>query len=260
VKGDRDLERVERIVRCLDLTSLRPDDTDADIERLCARALRPDPDDDRLAPVAAACVLPRTAALAREALGDTEVGLAVAAGGFPDGTASTQERVAEIRQARVDGATEIDTVLDHRTLLTGDDAAVRAQLDATREAAGPATMKVILETEALPGTDTIRRAAKLAVAAGADFLKTSTGTGPVGATPEAVQVVAEEAFRAMEQGRPVGVKVAGGVRTPEAALAFLDLVESVLGPGSATPERFRIGASSLLDGLVAALRRRRTGP
>ncbi|MEX0755809.1 MAG: deoxyribose-phosphate aldolase [Actinomycetota bacterium] len=213
-----------------------------------------------MAPVAAVCVLPRFVRVARDALGDTEVALAAAAGGFPSGVASTEERVSQIRQARVDGAVEIDTVLDHTILLTGADAAVSEQLHASREAAGPAVLKVILETGALPGEDTIRRAARLAVAAGADFLKTSTGTSAPGATPASVRTVTEEAFRAMEQGRQVGVKVAGGIGSPEQALSYLDLVEEVLGPGSATPERFRIGASSLLDALVDAHRRRRSAP
>jgi deoxyribose-phosphate aldolase len=202
-------------------------------------------------------VRPRFASIAREALGDTEVGLAVAAGGFPDGTASTDERVAEIEQARVDGATEIDTVLDHASLLAGRDAAVLDQLRASRAAAGPAVLKVIVEVGSLPGEATIRRACRLAVAAGADLLKTSTGFGPSGATNEGARLLAEEAFLALEQGRAVGVKVAGGITEPERALALLDQVERVLGPGSATPERFRVGASRLLDGLITARRRRR---
>ena len=204
-------------------------------------------------------MLPRFVATARDALGDTEVELAVAAGGFPTGVASSQERTEEIRRARVDGATEIDTVLDHEALLSGRDGEVRAQLEASRTAAGPAVMKVIVETGALPGEDTIQRAAALAVAAGADFLKTSTGTTSPGATPDGARTLAQEAFRAMEEGRRVGVKVAGGIRSAEQALEYLDLVEAVLGPGSATQERFRIGASSVLDDLVQARRRRRSG-
>lgn len=226
--------------------------------RLCARAARPDPQSELLAPVAAVCVLPRFVGAARDALGDSEVEVAAVAGGFPSGVASTEERVEQIRHARVEGATEIDTVLDHEALLRGEDAAVRTQLEASRAAAGPSVLKVILESGALPGEDTIRRAAALAVSAGADFLKTSTGTREPGATPGAARTLAEEAFRAMEAGRSVGVKVAGGIRSAEQALEYLDLVEEVLGPGSATQERFRIGASSVLDALVQAWRRHRS--
>jgi deoxyribose-phosphate aldolase len=249
---------IELAIRCVDLTSLEADDTEERILALCERALRPDPDDAASPPVAAVCVYPRFVRAAAVRLAGTPVRVAAVAGGFPSGVATVEERVEEIRSCIASGAHEIDTVLDRMALGAAEgESGVLEQLRASREAAAGATLKVILETGALESPGLIRRAAELAIDAGADFLKTSTGKVGLGASPGAareVMQVAGEAFR--REGRLVGIKVAGGVRRVDDALGYLEIAREVLGPDWLTPQRFRIGASSLLDALVAEQRAR----
>jgi deoxyribose-phosphate aldolase len=250
-----DRRLLELLVRCMDLTSLEQTDTEEKITALCGRAIRPDPSDPSVPAVAAVCVYPRLVPVARRTLEGTGIRVACATGAFPSGVATTHQRVAEIREALAFGADEIDTVLDHGAALAGHDDEVREQLDASREACGNAPMKVILETGALDSKEAIARAARLAMDAGADFIKSSTGKIAVGATLEAAAVMIE-GVRAHETatGHRVGVKFAGGIRTGEAALEYLGIVGGVLGKGWLSPRLFRIGASSLLDDLVDRLR------
>ena len=234
----------ELLIRCLDLTSLGDGDDEASVDALCARAVEPIAGRPDLA-VAAVCLWPRFASMARTRLAGHPVRVACATGGFPMPDAPLARRLDEIRASVDDGADEVDVVVNRR--LIDDPTALAAELDATRAAAGSATWKAILETGALD-PDGIRRLADAAVAAGADFLKTSTGKGPPGATPEAVSILAG---RIAAAGRPVGLKISGGVRRVPEATAFLDLVRGILGPSWPTPASFRIGASALLDALVA---------
>ena len=239
--------RLLAALRCLDLTSLNDDDTPERIESLCRAAAAPAA---ALPPVAAVCVTPTFVAQARSLLAGAGVRVACATGAFPSGRLGTAERVAEIAAALEAGADEIDTVLDHRAVVEGRMTEVLAQLAASRDACGAATMKVILETGALPSLAHVRSAAGLALDAGADFLETSTGKIDAGATPEAVLAMTEVVAAA---GTTTGIKVSGGVRTVQDAVGYLDLVTRHLGPAWGTHERFRIGASSLLGALVEAL-------
>ncbi|MGE5227639.1 MAG: deoxyribose-phosphate aldolase [Planctomycetaceae bacterium] len=239
--------RLLAALRCLDLTSLGEDDTPERIDALCRAAASPG---DALPPVAAVCVSARFVGQARSLLTGTGVRVACATGAFPSGRLDTAGRVAEIAAALEAGADEIDTVLDHRAVVEGRMTEVLAQLVASREACGTVTMKVILETGALPSLAQVRSAAALALDAGADFLKTSTGKVHPGATPEAVLAIAEVVRVA---GTTTGIKVSGGVRTVQDAIGYLGLVTRHLGAAWGTHERFRIGASSLLDALVSAL-------
>lgn len=242
------------LVRCVDLTSLEETDTEEKISALCDRAIRPDPGYPNVPAVAAVCIYPRLVPVARRRLEGTDVRVACATGAFPSGVAPTHQRVAEIREALAFGADEIDTVLDYGAVLSGREGAVREQLEASREACGAAPMKVILETGALGSGEAIARAARLAMDAGADFIKSSTGKIAVGATLEAAAVMIE-AVRTHEAatGRRVGVKFAGGIRTADAALEYLRVVGGVLGKGWLSPQLLRIGASSLLDDVVDRL-------
>ncbi|MDP9329132.1 MAG: deoxyribose-phosphate aldolase [Actinomycetota bacterium] len=240
-------ENIRVLARCLDLTSLNDDETEASIEQLCARAREPG---KGLPPVAAVCVYPAFVGWARRALARSGVLVACATGAFPTGSLPTDERVAQIRTALEAGAQEIDTVLDHRAFLVDREEVVRQQLVASRSACGGTTMKVILETGLLPDASAVLRAAQLAIEAGADFVKTSTGKVARGATPNAFRAMCETARRSE---RPIGVKVSGGVRTTDDALAYLSIVEEVLGKGWLDPSRFRIGASSLLGDLLLHL-------
>ena len=252
-----DLQRADDlrlVVGCTDLTTLEGDDTPGRIRALCSQALRPDPADPTVGPVAAVCVYPALAPLAAELLAGTPVAVASVAGAFPSGLSPLEVKVAEVQAAVTAGAQEIDTVLNRSAFLSGRLDVAAAELRALKEAAGGAHFKVILEVCELGSAGAIAEATRLAIDAGADMVKTSTGKGASGASPEAVLAMAQTvAEHCTAGGRPVGIKVAGGVRTAAEALAYLDVVRSALGAEWLTPDRLRFGASSLLGKVVAAL-------
>ena len=240
-------ERALAAISLLDLTSLNERDTAEGIAALCRRAAAPGPS---VPPVAAVCILPRFVAPARKALAGSAVLVASVAGDFPSGRAPLPAKIEEVRRALGDGADEIDAP---GGFSRGDEGRIAADIAALREACGEATLKVILETAELDSPDRVRRAAEIAIASGADFLKTSTGRIPAGATPEAVRILLEAARDAERRtGRAVGVKASGGIRRKEDAFGYLDLAERILGPAALRRARFRIGASALLDDLAAA--------
>ncbi|MBK9080595.1 MAG: deoxyribose-phosphate aldolase [Rhizobiales bacterium] len=233
-----------RALAALDLTDLSDAATEAGLDSLCARAATP------YGAVAAVCVWPRFVARARERLAGTKVRIATVAN-FPAGGEDAAATGAEIAQSVADGADEIDVVLPWRAMRAGREGDARRLVDAARAATGARRLKVILETGELAEPDLIARAARLAIDAGADFIKTSTGKTPVSATPQA----AETMLRVIaDSGRPVGFKASGGVRTLDDARIYLSLADRIMGPDWAAPARFRIGASGLLDALVAELR------
>ncbi|CAN5335603.1 deoxyribose-phosphate aldolase [soil metagenome] len=237
-------------LHCLDLTSLRDDDTDARIIELADAA------NTSHGSPAALCVYPRFIATARKRL--DELGLrrvAIAAvTNFPHGNADSEAAVRETQAAVAAGADEIDVVLPYRALQAGDSTAAstlvancRAACDAGTK---PVRLKVILETGVLLDAPLIRKACEIALDAGADFLKTSTGKVPVNATPEAATILLET-IRA--HGSHAGFKAAGGVATLADAAHYLTIAERIMGSGWPAPERFRFGASGLLTRLLAEL-------
>lgn len=253
--GTARLEDLQLAVRAIDLTTLEGDDTPGRIRWLCAQAIEPDPLDPTVGPVAAVCVYPAFVTLARELLEGTPVKVASVAGAFPSGHSSLDVRLADITAARGDGAHEIDIVLNRTAFLIGDHELAADEIRAARTAAGDCHLKVIIEVGDLGSDAAIRAATQLAIDAGADVVKTSTGKTPRNATPAAVLAMAEViADHADGTGQPVGVKVSGGVRTPEDALGYLAIVRTILGEAWMTPDRFRFGASGLLGNLVAELR------
>lgn len=233
-----DEAEARRTVRLLDLTSLTGEEDDAAIAALCARALTP------AGPVAAVCVEPGWVARARAELAGAAIPVAAVAN-FPGGDADPQRARRESAAAVADGAAEVDVVLPWRAWLAGEHAAALAVVEAARAEAP--VLKVILESGALKDRETVRAAARAALAAGADFVKTSTGKHAPGASPEAARVMLE----AVRDHGGGGFKASGGVRTAEQAVGYLDLAGELLGPGWATPATFRIGASGLLDELLA---------
>lgn len=238
-------ETARLALACLDLTTLGDADTEAEVQRLAGRAAA--------APgrVAALCVWPRLVACA---LAHAPAGVAVAAvANFPDGGSDVERAVRDTAQIAAAGAQEVDVVLPWRALAAGNEAAAASLLRGVRRESEGLVLKVILESGELGQPALIDRAARLAIAQGADFLKTSTGKTPVGATPEAARVmlaaIAADATAAMH----VGFKASGGVRRVADAAVYLDLVEELLGRDALTPQRFRIGASALLDDIEAVL-------
>ncbi|MDX6717692.1 MAG: deoxyribose-phosphate aldolase, partial [Baekduia sp.] len=210
--------------------------------------------------VAAVCVYPTLVGVAREALEGTGVRAASVSTAFPSGQASIDVKLRDTEEAVAAGAEEIDMVISRDAYLRGEDARVVEEVEAVRDACGEAHLKVILETAELGGYEHVRHASQLAIAGGADFIKTSTGKVSPAATPGVVLVMLE-AIRdyAERSGRAVGMKAAGGVSTSKAALHMLVLVKETLGDDWLTPERFRIGASSLLNDLLMQYQKTQTG-
>lgn len=240
-----DTQQAARIaLACLDLTSLNDGDTQADVIALCARA------HGLHGTVAAVCVWPRFAALARREL---PAGIAVAAvANFPDGGADIARAVRDARAIVEACAQEVDVVLPFAHLMQGDERAVADLLGAVRQACDGLVLKVILETGVLVDEALIARASQLALDAGADFLKTSTGKTPISATPAAATVMLK-AIAADPRHAHVGFKASGGIRTVADATVYFALVEQILGVQALSPKRFRIGASSLLNDIEAVL-------
>ncbi len=260
IKRDAKLLALDLAVRMVDLTTLEGADTPGKVRGLCAKALRPDPADPAVPPVAAVCVYPDLVGVARAALAGSSVAVASVATAFPSGRASRAVKLADVRDAIARGADEVDMVIDRGAFLAGRYGQVYEEIRAVREACGPVHLKVILETGELATLDNVSRAAWLAMLAGADFIKTSTGKVVPASTPP-VALVMLAAVRDYEQaaGRRVGVKVAGGVRTAKDAVRYLVLVNETAGPPWLTPALFRIGASSLLNDLLMQRSKQLTG-
>jgi deoxyribose-phosphate aldolase len=260
IKRESKLFALELAIRMTDLTTLEGADTPGKVAALCSKALRPDPVDPTIPPVAAVCVYPNLVPHARERLEASPVKIASVATAFPSGQSPTDIKLEDARRAAELGADEIDMVIDRGAFLSGNYAKVFDEVRRVKEAVGDAHLKVILETGELGTYDNVRRASLLAIAGGADFVKTSTGKiNPAATLP--VTLVMLEAVRDVyeETGRRVGVKPAGGIRQAKQAVQHLVVVNETLGPEWLTPDLFRFGASSLLNDLLLQIRKERTG-
>jgi deoxyribose-phosphate aldolase len=260
IKRESKLYALDLAVRCCDLTTLEGADTPGKVTAICSKALRPAPTDPTIRSVAAVCVYPALVPVAAERLRGTEVKVASVAGGFPSGLAPLEERLDEIRRAVAWGAHEIDVVLNRSAFLAGRYAQAYEEVALSKEACGNAHLKVILETGELGSYDQVRKASMLAMAAGADFIKTSTGKIGTSATfPAALCMM--EAIRDYhhQTGNLVGIKVAGGIRKAKEAWIYLVILHETLGPEWLTPDRFRLGASTLLNDLLMQIDKERTG-
>ena len=262
VKRESKLAALHLAIRMCDLTTLEGRDTPGKVVQLASKAIRPDPTDPSIPPVAALCVYPNMVPHAVEALAGSGSGVAVAsvATYFPSGQAPLDVKTHETAWAVAAGATEIDMVINRGAFLSGDFLRVHDEIVAVKEACGPAHLKVILETGELSTFDNVRRASMLAMAAGADFIKTSTGkVSPAATLP--VTLVMLEAIRDFHAatGTPVGMKPAGGISTAKVAIRYLVLLSETLGPHWLTPDRFRFGASSLVNDLLMQIRWLRDG-
>ena len=247
-------------IRMMDLTTLEGKDTPGKVRGLCAKGIRPDPTDPSIPSVAAICVYPAMVPHAVAALRGTGIKVASVATGFPSGQTYTAIKLAETRLAVAAGADEIDMVIDRGAFLSGDHQAVFDEIVAVKAACGEAHLKVILETGELETLDNVRRASILAMCAGADTIKTSTGkVSPAATLP--VTLVMLEAIRDFHRvtGRAVGMKPAGGIRTAKDAIRYLVVLYETLGPEWMTPDRFRFGASGLLNDVLQQLHKERSG-
>ena len=245
---------------CMDLTTLEGKDSEGRVRSLCAKARRPSPRLPDVPSVAAVCVYPNLVTAAKAALAGSKVKVASVATAFPSGLSSLDVKLADARAALDAGADEIDMVIDRGAFLSGRLQEVFEEIVAVKRICAQAHLKVILETGELGTYDNVRRAANLALEAGADFIKTSTGKVGTNATyPVAVTMCEALRDHARTTGRRAGLKVAGGVRTTKQALTYLVIVKETLGDPWLTPRLFRIGASSLLDDLLMQYEKELTG-
>jgi deoxyribose-phosphate aldolase len=247
-------------IRMMDLTTLEGQDTPGKVRALCAKGRRPDPTDPTCPPVAAICVYGDLVPTAVEALAGSGVHVAAVATAFPSGRAPLDVKLADTKAAVAAGADEIDMVIDRGAFLAGRYLDVYDEIAATKQASGDAHLKVILETGELATYDNVRRASWLAMLAGGDFIKTSTGkVSPAATLP--VTLVMLEAVRDFrdQTGRQVGVKAAGGIRAAKDAIRYLVVVNEVAGDDWLSPDGFRFGASSLLNDLLMQREKLATG-
>jgi deoxyribose-phosphate aldolase len=251
---------IDLAIRMIDLTTLEGQDTPGKVRALCAKARRPDPSDPTAPPVAAVCIYPDLLPVAKHALAGSSVKLASVATAFPSGRASLSVKLQDTKDAVAAGADEVDMVIDRGAFLAGHYIEVFDEIVAVKSACGPAHLKVILETGELATYDNVRRASWLAMLAGADFIKTSTGKIQPAATLPATLVMLEAVrdFRDLT-GRQIGVKPAGGIRTSKDAIRYLVLVNETVGDDWLHPDWFRIGASSLLNDLLMQRQRMISG-
>jgi deoxyribose-phosphate aldolase len=264
VKTTAKAQAIDLAIRMVDLTTLEGADTPGKVRALSAKALRPDPADPACPPVAALCVYPAMVPVAASVLAGSGVHLASVATAFPSGQAPLDVKLADTRDAVAGGADEIDMVISRGAFLAGDYQKVFDEIVAIKEACRTsgrgAHLKVILETGELATYDNVRRASWLAMLAGADFIKTSTGKVPVAATLPVTLVMLEAVrdFRA-STGRQVGVKPAGGIRTTKDAIKYLVMINETVGDDWLHPDWFRFGASSLLNDLLMQRTKLTTG-
>jgi deoxyribose-phosphate aldolase len=256
---------IDLAIRMVDLTTLEGQDTPGKVRALAAKAMRPDPADPTCPATAAVCVYPDMVEAAKQVLGSSGVHVASVATAFPSGRASLQVKLADVHDAVVAGADEVDMVIDRGAFLSGRYQLVHDEIVAVREACArpdgrSAHLKVIFETGELQTYDNVRRASWLAMMAGADFIKTSTGKVQPAATLPVTLVMLEAVRDFREQtGRMVGVKPAGGIRSTKDAVKYLVMVNEVTGPDWLDPDWFRFGASTLLNDLLMQRTKMQTG-
>ncbi|MDP9642425.1 deoxyribose-phosphate aldolase [Actinopolyspora lacussalsi] len=251
VKGEAKLRAIDRAVGMVDLTTLEGADNASKVRALASKARTPDSRFPDVPRVAALCVYPDLVTEAVTALRGSGVGVASVATAFPSGRSTPRAKLAEVELAVESGADEVDMVIDRGAFLAGEYGRVFDEIEQVRAACGPAHLKVILETGELGGYDNVWRASWLALLAGADFVKTSTGK----VSPAATLPVTHVLLRAVREwrdrtGQSRGVKPAGGIRTTKDAIRYLVAVREVAGPDWLTPELFRFGASGLLNDLL----------
>src|SRR4051794_13392599 len=251
IKTSAKLSGLKLAISMMDLTTLEGKDTPGKIAFLCRKAMQPmDPRYD-VPHCAAVCVYPNLVSVAKKFLGDSGVKVASVATAFPTGLMPLKLKLEEVRSAARDGADEIDMVINRGVFLAGEHERVSDEIAATKEACGAAHLKVILETGELQTYDNVRIASDLAMRAGADFIKTSTGkVSPAATIP--VTLVMLEAIRDFffETGRRIGMKPAGGIRTAKESLAYLVMLSETLGDDWMTPDLFRFGASTLANDVL----------
>ncbi|MCH7829153.1 MAG: deoxyribose-phosphate aldolase [Proteobacteria bacterium] len=260
IKKSSKVEALKLILSMIDLTTLEGQDTPGKVRQLCQKAIHLHAAMPGLPHVAAICVYPTMVSVAKEALAGHDINIASVATAFPSGMSTLSVKLDDTRMAVDAGATEIDMVISRGAFLAGDYRYVFDEIAAVKDACGDARLKVILETGELGTLDRIRKASMLAIHAGADFIKTSTGKIVPAATMQ-VTLVMLQAIRDFyyETGKMIGMKPAGGISTAKLAVHYLVMLRETLGNAWMTPEWFRFGASSLANDVLMQLMKQSTG-
>ena len=252
-----DYDFASRVFSCIDNTTLNATDIASSVEAFCRRTMEMRLQTESAATplaVAAVCVYPRFVGVARQTLAGSGIRVASVAGAFPHGQLPLHLKVEEVKYAVGEGADEVDIVLSRGLLLAGDDLRVCDEVAAMKEACQGKTLKVILETGELASPPLIAKASRLAIDGGADFIKTSTGKIAVGATLEAAEVMLKTIAESVKINKKlVGFKAAGGISTPEEALAYAEMAKKIMGDDYVNSQSFRIGASRLTERMFSIL-------
>ncbi|MDB4353913.1 deoxyribose-phosphate aldolase [Akkermansiaceae bacterium] len=260
IKKETKMSALKLAVTMLDVTTLEGADSVGKVQQMCQKAMQPLPGDPSVGPAAAVCVYPRMVKTAAKAVEGSGVQVAAVATQFPSGQMRLKERVAEVRYAVSQGADEIDMVISRGQFMQGEYRAIFDEIASCKEACGEAHLKVILETGELTTYDSVRWASDIAIAAGADFIKTSTGKVPIAATLPVTLVMLQAIEDHYDRtGKMVGMKPAGGISNAKLALQYLVMVREVLGEKWLNNQWFRFGASSLTNDLLMQIRKQETG-
>jgi deoxyribose-phosphate aldolase len=260
VKGEAKMTALRLALSMTDLTTLEGKDTEGKISQLCHKALFPCPDLPDLPCVAAVCVYPNHVAQAKKQLSFTPVKVASVATAFPSGNSDRNQKLQEVRVAIDAGADEVDMVISRGKFLQGEYAFVEDEIASVKAACGESRLKVILETGEIGPLEKIRLASDIAMAAGADFIKTSTGKiQPAATLPVTLVMLDAIADYHRKSGRMVGMKPAGGISTAKTALHYLVMLQETLGRAWMQPDWFRFGASSLVNDIVLQLLKQSQG-
>ena len=260
IKKESKLEALNMIVSMCDLTTLEGEDTEGKVSQMVAKAIIPNPNDLDIESVAAVCVYPSLVSVAKEKIGNSSVKVAAVSSYFPSGQVPMESKLLDTKYAIDSGADEIDIVINRKAFLEGDYRKVYDEILALKEVCGDVHLKTILEVGDLRTYENIRKASLISLAAGSDFIKTSTGKLSVGSSRQACYVMAKAVldFKFLS-GVSVGIKVAGGIRDAKDAIRYLVLIKEEMGNEWLTPDLFRFGASSLLDDVLKQIKKLKTG-
>ena len=260
IKKESKLEALNMIVSMCDLTTLEGEDTEGKVSQMVAKAIIPNPNDLEIKNVAAVCVYPSLVSIAKEKVGNSSVKVAAVSSYFPSGQVPMESKLLDTKYAIDSGADEIDIVINRKAFLEGDYRKVYDEILALKEVCGDVHLKTILEVGDLRTYENIRKASLISLAAGSDFIKTSTGKLSVGSSRQACYVMAKAVldFKNLS-GVSAGIKVAGGIRDAKDAIRYLVLIKEEMGNEWLTPDLFRFGASSLLNDVLKQIKKLKTG-
>ena len=260
IKKDSKLQALNLIVSMCDLTTLEGEDTEGKISQMAAKAIKPDPSDKSIPSAAAVCVYPSLVGPIKEKVMHSDVKVASVSSYFPSGQVPMESKLLDTKYAIDSGADEIDIVINRKAFLEGDYRKVYDEIVALKELCGNVHLKTIIEVGDLKTYENIRKASLISLAAGSDFIKTSTGKLSVGSSRQACYVMSKAVLDFYHMtGIKAGIKVAGGIRDAKDAIRYLVIVNEEMGVDWLSPDMFRFGASSLLDDVLKQIRKLKTG-